>query len=232
MGCLSKKVSGSAVLDLCLFWQPAGPGCAGGLPSSASLTVCPLCAVPPPSPTPHFISCYEGLHFNASIFLKGMGYLRCRLYMWISNSCSPGDGPSQAGCESAPLMAGLVVFSPVHQQLISYGGQQESLGFCRIFHLRKFVQGTETWLFCGRVSWPHQQPDAWEVQSACAWSLVLFFHILPASIWQLITPFSVIEGLYQCIWEQFWAWPCLDFFSPCFWIISLQCGWAQPRGTP
>lgn len=37
-----------------------------------------------------------------------------------------------------------LVFWYFHQQLISYGGQQESLGYCRVFHLRKFVQGTET----------------------------------------------------------------------------------------
>lgn len=168
---------------LSLFWQPAGPGCAGSLPSWASLTVCPLRAAPPPSSTPHFFACYEGLHFYASIFLKGMGYLRCRLYVWRSDSCSPGDGPSRVGCGSAPLMAGLMVFSHVHQRLISYGGQQESLGYCGVFHLRKFMQGTDTWLCCGRASWPHQRADTWEGQSAHAWSLVLFFHILPASIW-------------------------------------------------
>lgn len=64
--------------ELCLFWQPAGPGCAGGLPSWASLTVCPLCAAFS-FLYPSWFLCYEGLHFNASIFLKGMGYLRCSL---------------------------------------------------------------------------------------------------------------------------------------------------------
>lgn len=186
MGCLSKKVRGSAVLGVVsvlttsrswLGWQPSLMGIAHHLP---------LCTASPPSSTPLFFACYEGLHFNASIFLKGMGYLRCRLYVWRSDSCSPGDGPSQAGCESTPLMAGLMVFSPVHQRLISYGGHQECLGYCRVFPLRKSVQGTDTWLSCGKASWPHQQADIWEVQSALwslAWSLVLFFHILPASIW-------------------------------------------------
>lgn len=46
------------------------------------------------------------------------------------DSCSTVDGPSRVGCESALLMANLLVFSAVHQRLVGHGGQQESLGYC------------------------------------------------------------------------------------------------------
>lgn len=141
MGCLSKKVSGSAVLDLCLFWQPAGPGCAGGLPSSASLTVCPLCAVPPPSPTPHFFSCYEGLHFNASIFLKGMGYLRCRLYMWISNSCSQEMAQAKLAVKALLLWLVLWYFHPCTNNWSVMGASKTAWVFAGYFTWGNLCKG-------------------------------------------------------------------------------------------
>lgn len=68
--------------------------------------------------------------FQCQYFLKGMGYLRCRLYVQRRDSCSTVDGPSRVGCESALLMANLLVFSAVHQRLVGHGGQQEGLGYC------------------------------------------------------------------------------------------------------
>lgn len=122
--------------ELCLFWQlcwqPSLMGIAHRLP---------LCAAPPPSSTPHFSACCQGLHFNTSIFLKGMGYLRCRLYMWWSDSCSPGDGPSRAGCERAPLMAGLMVFSPVHQRCSVMGDSKRDWVIAGYFTWGNFCKG-------------------------------------------------------------------------------------------
>lgn len=115
----------------------------------------PLCSLLLPLPLMVFV--LWGITFQCQYFFKGYGLSEVQ----APDSCSPGDGPSQAGCESAPLME---VFSPVHQRLISHGEQQESLGYCRVFHLMKSVQGTDTWLFCGRASWPHQWADTWEVQ--------------------------------------------------------------------
>lgn len=171
--------------ELCLFWQPARPGFADSLSSCALLTVCPLCAEPSPSSTPHFLHVMRDYISMPVVFLKGTGYLRCRLYVWRSDSCSPGDGPSWSGCESAPLMAGLLVFSSVDQRLISCGGQQESLDCCSVFHLRKFEQGTDTWLSWGRASWLHQWADAWEVQSAhpC---------LIPWSVFPYLTSINLI----------------------------------------
>lgn len=129
--------------ELCLCWQP-------------SLCLPPLCCASP-FLYPSFSCMLWGITFRHQYFLKGMGYLRCRLYMWRPDS--PGNGPSWAGCDRAPLMAGLTC-AP---KMLSYRGQQESLGYCRVFHLRKFVQGTDMWLSCGRASW-----SRWEVQSAHA----------------------------------------------------------------
>lgn len=137
--------------ELCVLWQPAAPGCAGGLPSWAWLTICPFCAAFP-FLYPSFFCMLWGITFQCQYFFKGYGLSEVQ----VPDRCSPGDGPSQAGCEGTPLME---VFSPVHQRLISHGGQQESLGYCRVFHLMKFVQGTDTWLSCGRASWLHQWAD-------------------------------------------------------------------------
>lgn len=85
-----------------------------------------------PLPLPLIFCMLWRITFRCQDFLKGMGYLRCRRYVRRYDSCSTVDGPSWAGCESTPLVTNLLIFSAVHQRVICHGGQQESLGYCRV----------------------------------------------------------------------------------------------------
>lgn len=105
-GCLSKEVGGSAVMWVVSFWQPAGPG---GLPPCASLTMRSLSGLPLPLP---LIFCMLWrITFQCQCFLKGMGYLRRRLYVQRYDSCITADDSGQVSCESSLLIDNLVVFS-------------------------------------------------------------------------------------------------------------------------
>lgn len=58
-----------------LCWWPSLMGITHHLP--------PLCSLLLPLP-PIYFACYEGLHFNTHIFLKGMSCLRCRLLIAVA----------------------------------------------------------------------------------------------------------------------------------------------------
>lgn len=191
-----KKVSSSAIMWVVSFLTTSGScPCWGPSPICISHRLIPLASASP-FPYPSFSCMLRGIAFQCQYFFKAVGYPRCRLYVQRHDSCSPG----QAGCERALLVAHLLVFSAVHQRLIIHGGGNESAWvIAGVFHMRKSVhqaQGIDAWFSCRsagalKVLWWYQGEDAWEMQSACACSLFLLFHILPALIWQSITSSSV-----------------------------------------
>lgn len=172
--------------------------------------------------------------FQCQYFLKGMGYLRWRLYVQGYDSCSTVDGPSRVGCESSLLLAKLLVFSAVHQRLISHGGQQEGLGYRRgIPHRENCAPGAKDSrvILLEKERSPRGAPGATREQMLekpnAPMLAPLFFHILPASVWQLITSSAVNQGLYQCTWEQILGLaqsgsflPLLSDQAPAVWLDS------------
>ena len=200
-----KKVSGSAVMwVVSVLTTSRSRPCWWPSPICISHRLIPLPSASP-VPYPSFFACYEGLCFNVGIILKGTGYLRCRLYVQRYDSCSTVDGPSWAACRSTLLMANLLVFSAVHQRLISHGGKQESLGYRRaIAHVDICAQGAEVWFSCGRraaleVLLAAPGRGCLRSQSIRAGSLILFFHILPASIWQPHFILSWLGSVPVCV---------------------------------
>lgn len=92
-------------LHKCPHWWPS-PICISSSQASAQCL---------PFPLPLSFCMLWRITFQCQCFLKGMGYLRCRLYVQRYDSCVTGDDPSRVSCETSLLMANLLVFSAHHQ---------------------------------------------------------------------------------------------------------------------
>lgn len=227
MGCLTKKSVVQQYWELCLFWQPAGPGCAGGLPSWAWLTACPLCSASPfLYPSFFFFFCMLwGITFQCQYFLKGMGYLRCRLLIAVAQGMAPAklavkalllwkyfhlcikDWSVMGGSKRAWVIAGYFTWWNLCKAQTRDCPVEGPPGHTSEQILEKCKVPMLDPLFCFSIFYQHRF-DNW---------------LLHPQLMRVCTSVCESSSGLGPVWI---------FFSPWYQIRLLQCDWAQPRGTP